>query len=58
METPLTVAFSFVSFLLFFSQGAIAYLPLIMLVSATVSSGMSKKLVGIIGKKVKLMPNL
>ena len=42
----------------FFPQDAIAYLPLTMLVSATVSSGMSKKLVGIIGKKVKLMPGL
>ena len=34
-------------------QESIAYLPLIMLISATVSSIFSKKLVGIIGNKVR-----
>lgn len=37
-------------------QGSIAYLPFIMLISATVSSGISKKVVGKIGSKVHYMP--
>ena len=43
-----TIAFFFCGF-----QESIAYLPLIMLISATVSSIFSKKLVGIIGNKVR-----
>ena len=39
-------------FVIFFLQEAIAYLPLIMLTSATVSAGISKKLVKAIGNKV------
>ena len=40
-------------FFFFGFQESIAYLPLIMLISATVSSIFSKKLVGIIGNKVR-----
>ena len=39
-------------------QDATAYLPLIMLVSAAVSSGISKKVVGIIGSNVSINVHL
>ena len=49
--------FSFFFFCTCF-QDAIAYLPLIMLISATVSSGISKKVVGIMGSKVSIDDHL
>ena len=42
-------------FALRFEQEAIAYLPLIMLISASLSSALSKKLVAIIGSKVRII---
>ena len=48
-----TIVSSSFFFFFFDFQESIAYLPLIMLISATVSSIFSKKLVGIIGNKVR-----
>ena len=42
----------------FLAQEAIAYFPLIMLISAAVSSGMSKKLEGVAGSKVLIIKNV
>ena len=44
--------------LFFLAQEAIAYFPLIMLISAAVSSGMSKKLEGVVGSKVLIIKNM
>ena len=58
MKTPFSLEIvgckSTIIYIFFFGfQESIAYLPLIMFISATVSAIFSKKFVGIIGNKVR-----